>query len=821
MKFVTIALVLWPGIASAIDSTQPNLENVTQDLLRVESVRQIKNIQRTYAQLAQHGRWKEMADLFADDGILRWGKGTGDILSTTDAESVVGRSPIESWLRQEAGDMDGTKPGSLHVFMSDMPVITLADNGLTAKGRWTALRKLGDGKGRTRIEGGIFENEYVSGGGKWKISLLRYYPLYAGNYETGWKNLGVNGSLPVIPYHYTLDQAGLTLLHTERKSLPAQSSGSSSGQSTPTKLSLDELEYRVAHLNEEDEVRNLVNGMGYYVDRRMWPDVISLFVPNGTITIQNNTSPPGPASIQSVLNRMGPEGLSHGILNEHPIFGTVIQVSPDHKTATARGLEIGLIGDSNVRKGQWRFCVFHHSLVKDLKSGIWKIQDLSYYRLLFADYAAGWGNGGILPASSLAPPPILSPHYPSSPTENRRPVSWRPFYKRYLDWEEEEESDSIRLAKVQRLLLRSSAYDESENTSGSYGFYIDDIRCSDFAKLHSERGHKLSPGIGWYYTPNAISLSCASRYYRQNTTTYNPSMSSLRSSVPFHWRLQPVILVSQDGRSATLRTRNLQTGTSRTQGSNGWMGGMYHDQLVLEGEKRKLWSITIDEFYWNSRNWTAGWANVVPVTNTTTSRRWLNTISDHKRQTDNLDPDVSLRHPALAERETGFNGGPAPTVSWPGVQRMWWAYRNLVTGAIPSDNSYWGPPGCVPCRGAKPEWALRANGYQEPPSGPTIVTADWAEGSGVDIEITVKGGPEESSKGGWVQLVTTLHGEDTGKVGQEGPVGDDGKVVLRIRAPGIVGTGIPIEVFYFGNENLKPGKGILVGEPWERKKKGE
>ncbi|KAK4672214.1 hypothetical protein QC763_101160 [Podospora pseudopauciseta] len=804
MKFAVISLVLWAGMALAVDPGVLSVENLTQDLLRVESVREIKNIQRTYAQLAQHGRWKGMASLFAENGILRWGKGAGDILSTSDASSITGRPAIENWLQQEAGDMDGINPGSLHVFMSDMPVITLADDGNTAKGRWTALRKLGNGKGATRIEGGIFENEYVSSGGKWKISLLRYYPLYAGTYEKGWKNLGLNGSLPVISYHYTLDQAGVTLLHAGRTaSRSKEGTGTLNRRSTPAaSLSVDELEYRVAHLNEEDEVRNLVHGMGYYVDRRMWPDVISLFTSNGTITVQNNTSPAGPAGIQSVLNRMGPEGLSHGILNEHPIFGTVVNVSPDHKTAVARGLEIGLIGDDNAQTGQWQFCVFHHSLVKDLDTGTWKIQDLGYHRLLFADYAAGWGDGGILPASSLDPPPVLPPYYQS--TENRRPVEWRPFYKRYPAWEEPEEEMRDRLANIHRLLLRSSAYDESENTSGSYGFYIDDIRCSDFAKLHSDRGHKLSPGIGWYYTPDAISLSCASRYYRQNSTTYNPSMSSLRSSVPFHWRLQPVILVSHDGRSATLRTRNLQTGTSRTQGSNGWMGGMYHDQLVLENGKRKLWSITIDEFYWNSRNWTAGWANVVPhVSNATTPRRWMS-----RRQSNDLPPDVSLRHPALLERETGFNGGPPPTVSWPGVQRMWWAYRNLVTGAMPSDSSYWGPPGCVPCRGAKPEWALTANGYQEPPSGPTIVTADWLEGSGVDIEVTVKGGPEESAKGGWVQLVLDFNGEIT-KFGEEGPVGEDGKVVLRVRGPGAFGTTVPIQVFYFGNENLKPGKGIM------------
>jgi hypothetical protein len=54
---------------------------------------------------------------------------------------------------------------------------------------------------------------------------------------------------------------------------------------------------------------------------------------------------------------------------------------------------------------------------------------------------------------------------------------------------------------------------------------------------------------------------------------------------PFHRRIQPVILVSEDGRSATTRIRNLQYGTSRGMGA-GFNGGMYHNQFVLEDQDR-------------------------------------------------------------------------------------------------------------------------------------------------------------------------------------------------------------------------------------------
>ena len=51
--------------------------------------------------------------------------------------------------------------------------------------------------------------------------------------------------------------------------------------------------------------------------------------------------------------------------------------------------------------------------------------------------------------------------------------------------------------------------------------------------------------------------------------------------LPLHWRTQPVILVADDGRSASIRSRLFQPASSRTR-AMGFGGGMYHDQVVLE-----------------------------------------------------------------------------------------------------------------------------------------------------------------------------------------------------------------------------------------------
>ncbi|KXX73547.1 hypothetical protein MMYC01_210038 [Madurella mycetomatis] len=765
-----LALSASPWLASAAEVTTDSL---TQDLFRVESIREIKNLQRTFAQLAQYGRWREMASLFSDTGVLRWGS----------AATAVGSEEIEKWLRADAGAMDGVRPGSMHVAINDMAVVTLSGDGQTAKGRWTAMRMLGDGAGATNIDGGIFENEYAFTDGRWEISLLRYYPLYTGDYNDGWKNAGANGTVPVVPYHFTPDEAGTPVLPSTEPSPHLIGN---------TSLSVEELSYRISQLYEEDDVRNLVHSMGYYVDRRMWPDAASLFTPNGTITVQGISSSPGPDGVQNALARMGPEGLATGVLNEHPIFGTIVQMHPSGRSATARGLEIGLIGDStgDTATSQWQFCVFRHTLVKDASSGAWKIQNLNYTRLLFADYALGWGSGGIssLPATAPSPPEFLD--VLGQITSPRSiPPDWRPFYRTSNSYQNDPNT-------LRRLLARSAAYDETENVSAAYGFYADDGRCDDLARLHAHNASSMVPGVGWFRGRERIGEACS---LGAAAAGNGSDTGTARSSVAFHWRVQPVVLISQDGRSTTLRTRELRSGTSNVAGESGFGGGMYHDQVVLESEgegdgaaRRKLWCLTVDEFYWRSKNWSAGWADVERSVNGTAAAQLR-----HRQDIDGLVPDLPLQDPLLGEREIGFVGGPGTVVNWPDIRRMWWEYRNPATGLVP--DSYWAP-GCVPCREARPDWSLGANDYQEPATGLTMVAAA-AEGSTVRINVTA--GPEE-----YVWGIVELHAEG-GSASTLSTAILDGSGNAELMVPSDA-TGVDsLVVYYLGNDQLRPGRATV------------
>jgi len=135
--------------ASAV--VQGTLDELARDVDRTESMRAVKNLQRTYAQYSQYGLWNEMADLFARDATYIF-----------DDETIKGRKAIGDYLiSHEGGGQQGLRPGVVHAQIIDHPVVNLSVNGESAKGRWYGFSLLSDDKGNASIQGGVFENEYV------------------------------------------------------------------------------------------------------------------------------------------------------------------------------------------------------------------------------------------------------------------------------------------------------------------------------------------------------------------------------------------------------------------------------------------------------------------------------------------------------------------------------------------------------------------------------------------------------------------------------------------------------------------------------------
>lgn len=667
--------------------SRQELNELVRDVGRVEALREVKDLQRRYAQFAQFGLWPEMAALFAEDAVLVWGD-----------ERISGRGAIGDWLARQGSGERGLSEGALNNELIDQPLANLSVDGKSVKVRWLRLSMTGDGRGTAHSEGGIIESEYALRDGKWKIISLRYFPYFEGPYARGWRNIG-GEDLELSPYHFTLEQTGIPLPPPE-------------GAAPASSATLEELETRIGALNAEDLVRNLQNAYGYYVDRKMWDDVVDLFAEDSALEIAGVGVFRGKNGIREAMERMGPAGLEYGQLNDYPIFDTIVEVLPGNAEAVARGAQLGMLGEAQKEEGAWEFLVFRNRFV--FEQGLWKIKEMRLYPLMKADYFEGWGNGGATRPADGMLPAFLKP----SPIDGR-PITldgrqlvgtdWLTNAPQAVQVEQPTLSPRQRLFEAQRRLSRSAAYEGVMNVSAAYGYYLDDGKWGSMASLFAQGGNKHSPFAGYYLGQDRIRAAA--------TTMYGERTENTRSSYTFHWRFQPVIHISHDGRSANLRTRLLQPFMGKqfpderdpsvpARYTGLLFTGMYpNDQAVLEDGIWRLWSVTVDEHYMMTTDWKGGWAKA--------KEPELGEGRGASPLVEKLPPDILMTD--LGRRAEHFLGGTGKTIQWPGIQPMWFHYKNPVSGRVPE--YYW--PDSVPSV-MLPQSRLIANGYQQPPNGPEV-----------------------------------------------------------------------------------------------------
>ena len=689
-----LALALATGAQAAPALGAGDLATLARDVDRAESVRAVKDLQRTYAQYSQFGMWHGMAALFTEGGAADLGEGP----------EVHGRDAVAQALAAEIGQ-EGLRPGQFHTQLIEEPLVNLAPDGEHAQGRWYGFYLLADGKGGASLEGGVYENDYAREGGRWKISALRFHPQYAGPYETGWTNWK-GQPIGLVPYHHTADETGKPDL-------------GASGPAPASNAAPRELAHRIQALVDAQKVRNLQNAYGYYVDRRMWDDVADLFSADGTVEVSGVGVYRGRSGVLRAMQRMGPQGLTDGVLNDHLMFDTVVSVAPGGREAFARGIELGLIGDGDKDTARWEVSVFRNRFVKE--AGLWKLREVRLFPHIRADYALGWGNSRMVeatPTGTLAPgqaepmptaearehliAAFLGPDIPAIPEGYRTAATAALTGPINASPEMASSTTPAWLAEQRRKLAVARAYDGAENVNTAYGEYIDDFQWPQMGAIYGRSGAKEVPFAGYYLGRERITNAVEAEYGLPPTKP--------RSGISFHWLIQPVIIVAPDGRSASVRTRLFQPRTSMAESKAGaFLGaglweGMYQNQVYLEDGIWRIWNLTLDEPYVESNGWKLGWSGKkdappgkAPPPNPVLTK---------------YPPDIPIS--ILGQREEHFRGGSGTPISWPGILPMWFSYLNPVSGRPPEHFQ----PDCAPCEHA-PDLRLTAHGYLLPPAGPT------------------------------------------------------------------------------------------------------
>lgn len=144
---------------------------------RIEDVNAIERLQHAYGYYVDRALWDDAANLFAEDGTIEIG-----------LDGVyVSKARVREYLYALGGGRAGLREGQLGEHLQVMPVITLADDGQTAKARWRGIELAGELGGDAFWGEGPYENEYVKESGVWKIKTLHWYQALFVPYEGGWQ----------------------------------------------------------------------------------------------------------------------------------------------------------------------------------------------------------------------------------------------------------------------------------------------------------------------------------------------------------------------------------------------------------------------------------------------------------------------------------------------------------------------------------------------------------------------------------------------------------------------------------------------------------
>jgi hypothetical protein len=175
------------------------MENLQARIQRLEDIEEIEKLQGIYGYYRDYFEWEKIVDLFADQA---------ESVEIADSGVYKGKEGVKRFYLKLMG---AQKPrvGFLHIQMQLQGVVDVEPGGLTAKGRWYGFSmealptlSLFEGDLRQLWGHGIYENEYIKEGGKWKFKKLHYNLIFRTPFEDGWIKtpvVGQNGPSREVP----------------------------------------------------------------------------------------------------------------------------------------------------------------------------------------------------------------------------------------------------------------------------------------------------------------------------------------------------------------------------------------------------------------------------------------------------------------------------------------------------------------------------------------------------------------------------------------------------------------------------------------------
>ena len=163
---------------AALDAAIAELEQAVaaaeQEVQRLRDVDALENLSGVYGHYVDKSMHDDVADLFADEGIVEiLGRGV-----------FYGHERVREYMHNLSPS--GPAPNRLFNHMHLQPVVHVAEDGLSANVRSRLFVMFSIHETNAQWGAGIYENEFVKEDGVWKIDYLHGYQTFYTLYEDGW-----------------------------------------------------------------------------------------------------------------------------------------------------------------------------------------------------------------------------------------------------------------------------------------------------------------------------------------------------------------------------------------------------------------------------------------------------------------------------------------------------------------------------------------------------------------------------------------------------------------------------------------------------------
>src|SRR5580658_4006576 len=573
----------------------PNIAQLEQQATQLADIEAVKRLQRAYGYYLDRSDWDNIVDLLTDDATMEYGP----------AGVFVGKAHARALLYAIGYGKRGLRPQQLREHVQLQPVINIAPDGQSAKGRWRAIVLLGQFHEYARWQTGPYECEYRKEHGVWKISKLHWVETFTVPVAGGWKTKMTQSNVadrklpapdrptsfvydawPAVslpPYHYAGAEA-IPPLHPAPVAM--------------VKLSASEAAQRIAHLkwqvdrlDDQRQIEILQRTYGYYVDKNLWEQIADMYTEDGTLEIGGRGVYVGRARVLQYLRWLGKP--QDGKLYDHTQIQPIVDVSPDGKVAKGRWRALvfgGAVGGTSVLGD----CIYENEYRKE--NGVWKIAKLHAYFEMYSTLEQGWAEfatPNTRPEKTLPPdlpPTSVYDMYPGTlvaPLHYANPVTGKavfPATPAVLPAASAATDLTAQLARLQERLRRLEDTEAVENLQNAYGFYLDKWQWDAATALFAEQGTLELAQRGVYVGRARIRASLEDAFGAQGLH---------QGEVSDHAFYQPVIHIADDGRSANMRVRELSI--LGKYGEAAYIGGGTRENQYVK--ENGVWRIKSDHLY--------------------------------------------------------------------------------------------------------------------------------------------------------------------------------------------------------------------------------